>query len=127
MDNSRYKSIRLKWHHSGDVDPHCEEKLSYVHPNSPSTGKSWMSDKVSFKTLRLTNNKSHEKCSVSVPIFKMRFHKRTYEAMSICSKNKDKNYFKVMMFKYYKILYNQLICVLLIFTFLSHTHKIKLY
>ena len=66
MDNSRYKLLRSKWIHSGDADPHCEEKLRYIHPDSPSTGKNWMSSKVSFKTLKLTNDKRHKKCSVSV-------------------------------------------------------------
>ena len=66
MDNSGYKLLLSKWYHSGDGDQHCEGKLRYIHPDSPSTGKSWMSGKVSFKTLRLTNNKKHKKCSVSV-------------------------------------------------------------
>ena len=66
MDNSRYKLIHLKWLHSGDVIPHCEEELRYICTDSPPTGKSWMSDKVSFKTLRQIKNKKHEKCSVCV-------------------------------------------------------------
>ena len=36
MDKSRYKLLHSKWYHSGDGDPHCEGKLRYIHPDSPS-------------------------------------------------------------------------------------------
>ena len=66
MDNCRYKFILSKWINAGDANAHCVDRLSYIHPDSPSTGKWWMSNKVAFKKLRLTNNPNHNNGSVSV-------------------------------------------------------------
>ena len=66
MDNCRYKFVLSKWINAGDADAHCVDRLSYIHPDSPSTGKYWMSNKVVFKKLRLTNNQNHNNGSVSV-------------------------------------------------------------
>ena len=66
VDNARYKYINTKWVNIGKAEAHCEEMLKYVHPESPSMGKHWMSSKISFKKIRVTNNKNHKKGSVSI-------------------------------------------------------------
>lgn len=65
VDNARYKYINTKWVNVGKAEAHCEELLTYVHPESPSTGRHWMSSKVSFKKVKVTNNKNHKKGLVS--------------------------------------------------------------
>ena len=65
LDNARYKYINTKWVNIGKAEAHCEELLKYNHPDSPSTGKHWMSSKVSFKKVKVTNNKGHKKGVVS--------------------------------------------------------------
>lgn len=65
VDNARYKYINTKWVNIGKSEAHCEELLKYVHPESPSSGKHWMSSKISFKKIKVTNNKNHKKGLVS--------------------------------------------------------------
>ena len=57
-DNHRYKYINGKWVVVGKADSHCEELLKYIHPDSPATGRHWTSSKVSFKKIKVTNNKN---------------------------------------------------------------------
>ena len=57
-DNHRYKYINGKWVVVGKADSHCEDLLKYVHPDSPATGRHWTSSKVSFKKIKVTNNKN---------------------------------------------------------------------
>lgn len=65
VDNARYKYINTKWVNIGKAEAHSEEMLKYVHSESPSTGKHWMSSKISFKKIKVTNNKNHKKGLVS--------------------------------------------------------------
>ena len=57
-DNHRYKYINGKWVVVGKAESHCEEMLKYIHPDSPASGRHWTSSKVSFKKIKVTNNKS---------------------------------------------------------------------
>ena len=57
-DNHRYKYINAKWVVVGKAESHCEDMLRYVHPDSPATGRHWTSSKVSFKKIKVTNNKN---------------------------------------------------------------------
>ena len=65
VDNARYKYINTKWVNIGKAEAHCEDMLKYVHPESPATGRHWMSSKVSFRKVKVTNNKCHKKGLVS--------------------------------------------------------------
>ena len=60
-ENKRYKYLNAKWVAAGKSDAHMEELLKYLHPDSPASGKHWMNNKVSFKKVKLTNNKSNKK------------------------------------------------------------------
>ena len=56
-NSKRYKYIDSKWVHSGKAEKktnYCE----YAHPDSPNTGSFWLSKGVSFKHVKLTNNKN---------------------------------------------------------------------
>lgn len=56
-NSKRYKYIDSKWVHSGKAEKktnYCE----YAHPDSPNTGSFWLSKGVSFKRVKLTNNKN---------------------------------------------------------------------
>lgn len=65
VDNARYKYINTKWVNIGKAEGHCEDLLNYMHPESPATGKHWMSSKISFKKIKVTNNKNHKRGQVS--------------------------------------------------------------
>ena len=58
-DGDRYKYLNSKWIVVGKADREVEPRPRYVHPESPSTGQHWMSQKISFKKLKLTNNKKN--------------------------------------------------------------------
>lgn len=60
-ENKRYKYLNAKWVAAGKSDAHMEELLKYLHPDSPASGKHWMNNKISFKKVKLTNNKSNKK------------------------------------------------------------------
>ncbi len=64
-DNGRYKYLNSKWVVVGKSDSHCEEMLKYVHPDSPASGRHWMANKVSFKKIKVTNNRSNRRGHVS--------------------------------------------------------------
>ena len=64
-DEKRYKYINSKWTIAGKAESHVDEFLSYKHTDSGSSGKSWMTNKVSFKKLKLTNSKNPKKGQVS--------------------------------------------------------------
>ena len=63
-DDKRYKYVNSKWAISGKAESHIDEFLSYKHPDSGSTGKSWTYNKVSFKKVKLTNSKTPKKGQV---------------------------------------------------------------
>ncbi len=64
-DTNRYKYLNVKWVVVGKSDSHCEDQLRYVHPDSPASGRHWMANKVSFKKIKVTNNKSNRRGHVS--------------------------------------------------------------
>jgi len=64
-DNHRYKFLNSKWTMVGKADAHSEEMMKYVHPDSPSSGKHWIASKVSFKKIKVTNNRNNKRGNVS--------------------------------------------------------------
>ena len=65
MDSHRYKYLNSKWIQVGKADVHCTEKMKHDHPDNANTGKFWMRQKVSFKKVKLTNNKANKHNHVS--------------------------------------------------------------
>ena len=65
-DGDRYKFVNGNWIVAGKGDAHNTNMMKYVHPDSPATGKQWMGAPISFKKLKLTNNKKSKKDYVSV-------------------------------------------------------------
>lgn len=65
MDSHRYKYLNSKWIQVGKADVHCTEKMKHEHPDNANTGKFWMRQKVSFKKVKLTNNKANKHNHVS--------------------------------------------------------------
>ena len=64
-DNHRYKFLNSKWTVVGKADAHSEEMMKYIHPDSPSSGKHWMASKISFKKIKVTNNRNNKHGNVS--------------------------------------------------------------
>ena len=54
-DDFRYKFQGSSWFVAGKADPDMLSRV-YVHPDSPQTGRQWMTKPVSFHKLKLTNN-----------------------------------------------------------------------
>ena len=55
-DGKRYKFLKTEWVPTGRAEK--KQTLSvYEHPDSPNTGSFWMSKAVTFKMVKLTNNK----------------------------------------------------------------------
>lgn len=65
MDSHRYKYLNSKWIQVGKADTHCADKMKHDHPDNANTGKFWMRQKVSFKKVKLTNNKTNKHSHVS--------------------------------------------------------------
>ena len=65
MDSHRYKYLNSKWIQVGKADTHSSDKMKHDHPDNPNTGKFWMRQKVSFKKVKLTNNKTNKHNHVS--------------------------------------------------------------
>ncbi|KAL8169434.1 UNVERIFIED_CONTAM: hypothetical protein K2H54_049141 [Gekko kuhli] len=55
VDNCCYKWNGHSWEPSGKAEPHVFGQV-FIHPESPSTGRYWMYQPVSFYKLKLTNN-----------------------------------------------------------------------
>lgn len=55
-DDRRYKFMQTEWLPVGKVDKKFNYR-SYLHPESPNSGAYWMEKPISFKFLKLTNNK----------------------------------------------------------------------
>ncbi|KAI3388858.1 hypothetical protein SNEBB_005847 [Seison nebaliae] len=55
MDDNRYKYHNSEWVITGKAEPQFQRRL-YPHPDSPATGKHWMSQTISFQKLKFTNN-----------------------------------------------------------------------
>ncbi|XP_062515478.1 T-box transcription factor TBX20-like isoform X2 [Corticium candelabrum] len=59
VDKDRYKYMCSKWMVVGKAEKELEPRPRYVHPESPKTGEHWMSQQLSFKKMKLTNNKKN--------------------------------------------------------------------
>lgn len=55
-DNHRLKFLNSKWLAVGSAEPQPPSE-SYLHPDSPNSGAFWMRHGVSFRKLKITNNK----------------------------------------------------------------------
>ena len=51
-------NIHCKWVVVGKAEAHNEDLLKNVHTDSPASGRHWMANKVSFKNVKMTNNKN---------------------------------------------------------------------
>ena len=61
-DRRRYKFIKSQWVSSQQSDATFpDQDPSFVHPDSPATGKHWMKQVISFKAAKLTNDKDCRK------------------------------------------------------------------
>ena len=63
--NNRFKYINSKWTTVGKAEVHDSETLTFQHQDSPASGKQWMRDRISFKKIKLTNDKNSKKGYVS--------------------------------------------------------------
>ena len=63
-DDHRFKFVNSKWVVVGKAESHDEDMLIFNHPESPATGKHWMKNKVSFKKIKLSNNRNNKKGQV---------------------------------------------------------------
>lgn len=55
-DNHRFKFLNSRWLAVGSAEPQ-PLTVSYIHPDSPNSGAFWMRHGVSFRKLKITNNK----------------------------------------------------------------------
>ena len=55
-DNHRFKFLNARWLAVGTAEPQPLSE-SYVHPDSPNSGAFWMRHGISFRKLKITNNK----------------------------------------------------------------------
>ena len=55
-DDRRYKFVQTDWIAVGKAEKRFTYG-EYVHPESPNAGRHWMNKAISFKLLKLTNNK----------------------------------------------------------------------
>lgn len=55
-DNHRFKFLNSRWLAVGSAEPQPLSE-SYLHPDSPNSGAFWMRHGVSFRKLKITNNK----------------------------------------------------------------------
>lgn len=55
-DNHRFKFLNGRWLAVGNAEPQPLSE-TYIHPDSPNTGAFWMRHGVSFRKLKVTNNK----------------------------------------------------------------------
>ena len=62
-DTRRYKFLNNKWIPVGRADPEVANP-PFVHSDSPSNGAQWMSHRVSFAKLKITNNRESKEAQV---------------------------------------------------------------
>lgn len=55
-DAKRYKFLKTEWVPTGRAEKKQTNSV-YEHPDSPNTGSFWISKTISFKMVKLTNNK----------------------------------------------------------------------
>ncbi|XP_062515683.1 T-box transcription factor TBX5-like [Corticium candelabrum] len=94
-DRRRYKFIKSQWVSSQQSDAAFpDQDPSFVHPESPATGKHWMKQVISFKAAKLTNDKdcrkpthvvlhSMHKYEPQVAIFKLSDGDGTFERVFV--------------------------------------------
>lgn len=58
---NRFKYINSKWVPVGKAESHDGCSLVHTHPESPASGRHWMRDRVTFKKIKLTNDKNSKK------------------------------------------------------------------
>ncbi|XP_059372813.1 T-box transcription factor TBX22 isoform X1 [Carassius carassius] len=63
VDSKRYRYVyhSSQWMVAGNTDHSCVPPRLYVHPDSPSSGHSWMRQIISFDRVKLTNNEMDDK------------------------------------------------------------------
>ena len=63
-ENHRFKFLNARWLPVGSAEPQsqCE---TYIHTDSPNTGSFWMRHGISFRKLKITNNKDKPGNNVS--------------------------------------------------------------
>ena len=64
-DNHRFKFLNGRWLAVGNAEPQSLSE-TYLHPDSPNSGAFWMRHGVSFRKLKITNNKERPGTNVSV-------------------------------------------------------------
>lgn len=67
-DNHRFKFLNSRWLAVGSAEPQPLSE-SYLHPDSPNSGAFWMRHGVSFRKLKITNNKERPGNNVSCVAF----------------------------------------------------------
>ena len=63
-DNHRFKFLNARWLAVGTAEPQPLSE-SYIHPDSPNSGAFWMRHGISFRKLKITNNKERPGNNVS--------------------------------------------------------------
>eukprot|EP00731_Ephydatia_muelleri_P038401 Em0748g1a len=61
MGNKKYNYVKSNWVVASNGDVHNDKLLKFTHPDSPASGKHWMAGKVTFKEIKLTNNKENKR------------------------------------------------------------------
>ncbi|KAF4105340.1 hypothetical protein G5714_014671 [Onychostoma macrolepis] len=63
VDSKRYRYVyhSSQWMVAGNTDHPCVPPHLYVHPDSPSSGQTWMRQLISFDRVKLTNNEMDDK------------------------------------------------------------------
>ena len=72
-DNHRFKFLNGRWLAVGNAEPQPLSE-TYIHPDSPNTGAFWMRHGVSFRKLKVTNNKEKPGNNVSGALLLVRMH-----------------------------------------------------
>ena len=66
-DNHRFKFLNARWLAVGTAEPQPLSE-SYIHPDSPNSGAFWMRHGISFRKLKITNNKERPGNNVIKPL-----------------------------------------------------------
>ncbi|CAI9180753.1 unnamed protein product [Rangifer tarandus platyrhynchus] len=79
VDSKRYRYIyhSSQWMIAGNTDHSCITPRVYIHPDSPCSGETWMSQIISFDRVKLTNNEMDDKGHIilqSMHKYKPRVH-----------------------------------------------------
>uniref|UniRef100_A0AAR2IIU1 T-box domain-containing protein n=1 Tax=Pygocentrus nattereri TaxID=42514 RepID=A0AAR2IIU1_PYGNA len=79
VDSKRYRYVyhSSQWMVAGNTDHSCITPRLYVHPDSPSSGETWMRQVISFDRVKLTNNEMDDKGHIilqSMHKYKPRVH-----------------------------------------------------